>query len=247
MTMLVKRNMTWVSDSAKLRMGFCRCSGTRVRAMAKMIAKTATCRIWFSATDLTIFSGKMWRMKSVQRSGVVSGNGLSGGAGGNDQAFAGFGEIDGEDAEEKSDGGDGFEVDETFPADAADFAEVAVTGDAGDQRAEDERRDDDFDEAEENVAEESRVGGEGGSVEAEFETGEHGEENPEGERAFLRRPAIARTRRPRQRNGDREICERERECRSRQPAAKRASPAVEQEFELALKRLWHAWASRSAE
>ena len=100
---------------------------------------------------------------------------------GNCQAFAGFGEIDCGYAEKERDGGDDFEIDETLPADAAYFAQVAVTGDAGDESADDERGHDDFDEPEEDVAEDAELNGESRRVEAEFEPGEHGEENPEGE------------------------------------------------------------------
>jgi len=108
---------------------------------------------------------------------------LGGCRSGENEAFAGSGQIDGGDAEKKRNGGDGFEIDQALPADAADFAEVAVSGDAGDESAEDERSDNDFDEAEENVAEETKLGGEGRCVEAEFETGEQCKENPEGEGA----------------------------------------------------------------
>jgi len=59
-----------------------------------------------------------------------------------------------------------------------------VSSDAGYECAQDERSDDDFDETEEDVAENAELGGERGRVEAEFETGEHGEEDPEGERAI---------------------------------------------------------------
>jgi len=59
-----------------------------------------------------------------------------------------------------------------------------VSSDAGYECAQDERSDDDFDETEEDVAEDAELGGERGRVEAEFETGEHGEEDPEGERTI---------------------------------------------------------------
>jgi hypothetical protein len=108
------------------------------------------------------------------------------GAGRNDQTFAGFGEIDGEDSDEQSKGGDDLEVHQAFPADAADFAKVAVSGNAGDERAENKWRDNDFDEAQENVTQEAQVGRERWGVQTEFEAGEHREENPEGERALLR-------------------------------------------------------------
>ena len=46
-----------------------------------------------------------------------------------------------------------------------------MTGDAGDECAQDERSDDYFDQAEEDVAEDAELNGEGGRVEAEFEAG----------------------------------------------------------------------------
>jgi hypothetical protein len=101
-----------------------------------------------------------------------------------DQAFTGFGQVDGSDAEKESDGGDDFKIDKAFPADAADLAEVTVAGDAGDESAEDERRDNQLDEAEENVAQDAELRSKRGKVEAELETSEHGEENPESEGAF---------------------------------------------------------------
>ena len=61
-----------------------------------------------------------------------------------------------------------------------------MAGDAGDESAQDERGDDDFDEAEEDVAQHAELYGEGGRVEAEFETGKHGEEDPEGEGAIAK-------------------------------------------------------------
>src|SRR5262249_19282180 len=112
--------------------------------------------------------------------------GTCAGARWDDQTFAGSSEIDGGDADEKRDSGGGFEVDEAFQADAADFAQVAVSGDAGDERAENERSDDDFDKAKENVAENAQTCGDAGGVQAKLEAGQHSEEDPEGERAFLK-------------------------------------------------------------
>ena len=53
-------------------------------------------------------------------------------------------------------------------------------GDSGDEGAEDERGDDGLDEAEEDVAEDVEVEGEGWGVEAELDAGEHGPEDPDG-------------------------------------------------------------------
>jgi len=103
---------------------------------------------------------------------------------GEDQTFACPGEIYGKDANEESDGGDNLEVQEAFPADAPNFAEVAVPGNSGDQRAENERSDNDFDEAEKDVTENAYLNSEGWGVEAQFEAGKHGEKDPESKRTF---------------------------------------------------------------
>jgi hypothetical protein len=110
---------------------------------------------------------------------------LCGGGCGKHEAFTGFGQVDGEDADEQRDRGDHLEVHQALPADAADFTEVTMAGDAGDQRAENQRSDDDFDQAEEDVAEYAQLNRKGRGVKAEFEAGEHGEEDPEGERALF--------------------------------------------------------------
>ena len=53
-------------------------------------------------------------------------------------------------------------------------------GDSGDEGAEDEWGDDGFDEAQEDVAEDVEIEREGGCVEAELDSGEHGPEDPDG-------------------------------------------------------------------
>ena len=53
-------------------------------------------------------------------------------------------------------------------------------GDSGDEGAEDERRDDGLDQAQEDVAEDVEIEREGWGVEAEFDAGEHGPEDPDG-------------------------------------------------------------------
>ncbi len=62
--------------------------------------------------------------------------------------------------------------------------EIAVAGDSGDERAENERRDDYCNEAEKNVAEDAQVLGDVRPVETNFAAGEHGEENPVGQGGF---------------------------------------------------------------
>ena len=56
-----------------------------------------------------------------------------------------------------------------------------MAGDARDQRAENQRRDDHFDQAQENIAEDAQVFGKVRAVQADFSTEEHGEEDPVGQ------------------------------------------------------------------
>src|ERR1700730_3056732 len=73
MTILVNLNMTSLRLEKKLSMG-ARFSLLRMAsAMPKKIANTATCRIWPSATDLAMFSGKMCRIESCQWVGAGEG------------------------------------------------------------------------------------------------------------------------------------------------------------------------------
>lgn len=58
-----------------------------------------------------------------------------------------------------------------------------MPGNAGDERGENQRRNDDFDQAQENVAEDAQVFGELRIVEPDFKAEQHGEEDPESERA----------------------------------------------------------------
>ena len=103
------------------------------------------------------------------------------GGGGEGEADSGFRDVDGGEADDEGEGGEDFEVDEALDAHAADGLHVAVSGDAGDEGGEDEGGDDGLDEAEEDVREDAERDGKGGGVEAEFGTGEHGDEDPGGE------------------------------------------------------------------
>src|SRR5271168_5420646 len=93
-------------------------------------------------------------------------------------------QVDGGEADKKRNGGDDFKIDQTLDADAAHGAQVAVTRDAGDERGQDERGDDDLDQAQKNVAQEAQAFGELRMVQADFKSEQHGEKDPEGERAL---------------------------------------------------------------
>jgi len=97
--------------------------------------------------------------------GVGCGGGGLGDCGEGDSG-AGLGEIDGYGAEDEAEGGDYFKEEEGFEGYAADAFKFAVSGDAGDDSAEDEGGDDHADEAEEDVAEEVGLDGDGGGVDA---------------------------------------------------------------------------------
>ena len=77
-----------------------------------------------------------------------------------------------------------FKINQALDADPSDAAQIAVAGDARDQRAENQRRDNHFDQAQENVAEDAQVFREVRAVQADFSAEQHGEENPVSERRF---------------------------------------------------------------
>src|ERR1700733_9676876 len=101
------------------------------------------------------------------------------------QSDAGVAEIDGDEAYDESEGGSDFEVDETLDAHAANAFQIAVACDSGDERREDQRRDDGLDEAQEYIAEDTKVDRNRRRVEAQLRTRDHGNKNPGGERAPL--------------------------------------------------------------
>ena len=100
---------------------------------------------------------------------------------GNGKADARLREIDRRESEEKRDGGHELEIDDGFEADAAHLLDVACAGYAVDEGAEDERGDDGFDEAQEDVAERRELDSSGRGCDAQGETGGHSDEDPRGE------------------------------------------------------------------
>ena len=112
----------------------------------------------------------------VHRRGVLRGHNFR--RGGHGHAFTGAADIDGAEADEQRHGCDQLKINQALDADASDAAEIAVAGDARDQRAQNQRRDDHFDQAQENIAEDAQVFGKVRAVQADFSAEEHGEENP---------------------------------------------------------------------
>ena len=109
-------------------------------------------------------------------------------SGRNDYAYAGPRQIDGDHADKKRECCDDFEVQQALPADPSNFADVAVAGDAGDECAKNQRRDNDFDEPQKNVTEEAQMRREVRRVEPDLQAGQHGDEDPVGEGTVARTP-----------------------------------------------------------
>ena len=93
-------------------------------------------------------------------------------------ACACLAEIDGDDTDNQRDSGDNFEKYERFDGHTANFFQFGVTGDANDQSAKEQWRDDDFDEAQENCAEDLKAHCCGRRVMAKLEAGEESDDNP---------------------------------------------------------------------
>ena len=66
-------------------------------------------------------------------------------------SFARAHQIHGGQSQHQRDGGENFEIDDGFDSDAAHGLDAAGAGDAVDQSAEDQRRDDGFDQAQKHV------------------------------------------------------------------------------------------------
>jgi len=102
--------------------------------------------------------------------------------GGECNAGARLRNVDSNGAQDEAEGGYYFKEDEGLDGHAAHSTELIVAGDAGDDAAEDERRNDHADEAKKNIAKEVGLCGELGCVNAEFCAGCHGEEGPHQQR-----------------------------------------------------------------
>src|SRR5258708_33008245 len=98
------------------------------------------------------------------------------------EAFSSGAQVNGRIADEHGKRGDDFEVDKGLHAETADFLQVGVAGDADDENAEEQRRDDDLDEAEKNGAEELKVDRDRGPVVAKLRAGQQADEDPSGQR-----------------------------------------------------------------
>ncbi len=118
-------------------------------------------------------------------------------------AFSCAADMNGRVADEHGDSRDEFEIDERLDAEAADFLEVRVAGDANNENAEEQRRDDHLDEAQKNRAEELQVDCDRRPVVAQLRAREKADENPSRQRTS--RSGIRgdeKDRQPAQKNGD---------------------------------------------
>jgi len=97
-------------------------------------------------------------------------------------AFSGAAQVNGRIADEHGQRGDYFEIDERFDAQAADFPEVGMAGDAHHKNAEQQRRDDDFDEPQKNSAKKLQVDRDRGPIVAQLRAREKADENPSRQR-----------------------------------------------------------------
>src|SRR5258705_13032066 len=77
-------------------------------------------------------------------------------------------EIDCGEADRERESRHNFEVDETLDAHATDTLKVAVAGNSGDQRRQNQGCDDGLDKAEKYVAEDTQIDGDSGSDEAQL-------------------------------------------------------------------------------
>ena len=109
--------------------------------------------------------------------------GLRRGGGGEMDAFSCAADMDSRIADEHRKRRDDFKVDQGFEAEAADFLQVGVAGDAHDENAEEQRRDDHLDEPEKNGAEELQLYCDGGPVLPKLCAGEQADEDPSCQRA----------------------------------------------------------------
>src|SRR5712692_87955 len=99
-------------------------------------------------------------------------------------AFSCAADMNGRVADEHGDSRDQFEIDERLDAEAADFLEVRVAGDANNENAEEQRRNDHLDEAQKDGAEELQINRNRRPVVTQLRAREKADENPSRQRAL---------------------------------------------------------------
>ncbi len=96
-------------------------------------------------------------------------------------AYSSLRDVDSDRAEQQTHGRNDLEEHNRLERDAAHAAQLSVTCDAGHDAAEDKRRDNHADQAEEYLAEEVRLRREAGSVNAQLDACQHGKKGPQQE------------------------------------------------------------------
>ena len=87
-------------------------------------------------------------------------------------AFAGAADADCGEADQEGERRDDFEIDERLDSEAANFFEICVAGDSDYERAEEQRRNDDFDQSQENRAKKLQMRGCARPIVPKFGSGE---------------------------------------------------------------------------
>src|SRR5216684_8034473 len=118
-------------------------------------------------------------------------------------AFSCAADMNGRVADEYGDSRDEFEIDERLNSQPANFFQIRVAGDANNENAEEQRRNDHLDEAQKNRTEELQINRNRRPVVAQLRAREKADENPSRQRTS--RSGIRgdeKDRQPAQKNGD---------------------------------------------
>ena len=184
--MRVRRNIVSVSDCSTVTSGARFRSGSVASAIPNSSANTATCRIWFCATASAMFSGKMLSTICCHPSGCAAGTAACT-CGGQRDANSGLREVHGDQADDQAERGDNFKVDDRLDRHPPHAAQFAMAGDAGHDAAEDQRRHDHANEAQEDFSDDVSLRGNVRHIGAEFRAGQHRKEGPHEQRTAPQR------------------------------------------------------------
>src|SRR5579862_7426340 len=98
------------------------------------------------------------------------------------EAFSGAADVDRRQSNEQSQRGHNLEVDEALDTDSSDAAQIAMGSNSGDQCSKNQRRNDDLEQPQKNVAEDLQVLGELWPRQSNLTAQKQGEENPSRQR-----------------------------------------------------------------
>src|SRR5882724_4611655 len=139
--------------------------------IAKSTLNTTICSTWPSATDFAMFSGKISVMSCVAVCGETF------------RVCAAAAHMNRRISDQHRERGNNFKIDQRLDAEAPDFFQIRVARDANDENAEKQWRDDDFNEAKKNRAENLQVDRDGRPIVAKFSARKKADENPSRQRA----------------------------------------------------------------